>query len=118
MVDKREYLSRLIGLYPDSVMTILEDRNFLEETIFVVSLNKDSCKESLSFKHDQMALLLIKKVEDHDHYYYVFQCKKIGRYPLILGIYKDNGLFNIYKKCVISINNNNYFKKNVTYENI
>lgn len=118
MVDKREYLSRLIGFYPESVMTKLEDRSFLEDSIFVVFVKKVSYKESIFLKHDQRALLLIKKLEDHEYYYYVFQCKKIGHYPLVLGFYKDDGLFSVYKKCVISINNSIFHKKNITFENI
>lgn len=118
MVDKREYLSRLIGFYPDSVMTQLEDRSFLEDSIFVVFVKKDSYQESLYLKHNQRALLLIKKLEDQEYYYYVFQCKKIGRYPLVLGFYKDDGCFNIYHKCVISVNHNYINKKNIIFENI
>lgn len=96
-VDKREYLSGLIGFFPELVMTTLDHRKFLEEAIFVVQVEKGLCKESLSFKHDQKALLLIKKVEDQKYHYFVFQCKHIGQYPLILGYLKDDGSFYVCK---------------------
>jgi hypothetical protein len=117
-IDSRENISRLIGFYPEVVMTTLENRSFLEKTIFVILIPKSQNKKSLSFDYDIHGLVLIKKVEDNQNDYYVFQCKQVGKYPLQINNEKSDGRISTLIKIIITINKAPFFNRKTSFENI